>query len=416
MKMFWNFVPLLAMALSVLSEKFDSSVITNKFTDPQTENEMKMSILALNVAKGIDNHENRISQNERKIEEMQKMIDKLQSMIDGSTESESEAEEDFDLTKLNSTLGLLITGGAPERSLRGNQGLARKNELYIPATNCSCSFEDWPDKEDGLWAAHTSGGKGFMSCGGMNLEERKVTTCINYVNGKWEYQNLLTEPRIYHTTWNRNGELWMFGGYSNSVWRGDKVSWGSKSRKFATLQHMTESACAIPDERNDQVYITGGDRENLVSIYTTVSYKGYLDAQMNIARSEHGCAGYYKNDKLVLVVAGGRGYNCFDNEYCDDNGWTSSTEMYQIGDPAWRQVAKLDGMLKKPSAVTLDNTIFMTGGSGPRDSWNMKEIMVFHNEEWVKVSEMMYQREYHDAAVIELNGELTKYCDAECKV
>ena len=71
------------MALSVLSEKFDSSVITNKFTDPQTENEMKMSILAVNVAKGIDNHENRISQNERKIEEMQKMIDKLQSMIDG---------------------------------------------------------------------------------------------------------------------------------------------------------------------------------------------------------------------------------------------------------------------------------------------------------------------------------------------
>ena len=45
----------------------------------------------------------------------------------------------------------------------------------------------------------------------------------------------------------------------------------------------------------------------------------------------------------------------------------------------------------------------------------MKEIMVFHNEEWVKVSEMMYAREYHDAAVIELNGELTKYCDEECR-
>ena len=58
----------------------------------------------------------------------------------------------------------------------------------------------------------------------------------------------------------------------------------------------------------------------------------------------------------------------------------------------------------------------MLGGRGPRDSWNMKEIMVFHNEEWVKVSEMMYAREYHDAAVIELNGELTKYCDEECRL
>ena len=42
--------------------------------------------------------------------------------------------------------------------------------------------------------------------------------------------------------------------------------------------------------------------------------------------------------------------------------------------------------------------------------------MVFQNDEWVKVSEMMYPREYHDVAVIELNGELTKYCDDECKV
>ena len=89
---------------------------------------------------------------------------KRHPFILGSTESESEAEEDFDLTKLNSTLGLLITGGAPERSLRGNQGLARKNELYIPATNCSCSFADWPDKEDGLWAVGYQSLKVFSMC------------------------------------------------------------------------------------------------------------------------------------------------------------------------------------------------------------------------------------------------------------
>ena len=75
-----------------------------------------------------------------------------------------------------------------------------------------------------------------MSCGGMNLREQKVSTCINYINGKWVYQNLLSDPKIYHTTWNRNGELWLFGGYKNAAWRGDKVSWGSRSQKFASLQ------------------------------------------------------------------------------------------------------------------------------------------------------------------------------------
>ena len=74
-----------------------------------------------------------------------------------------------------------------------------------------------------------------MSCGGMNLQEEKTTTCINYINGKWEYQNLLSDPKIYHTTWNRNGELWLFG-----EWKGEKVKWGSPSQKFATLQQETK--------------------------------------------------------------------------------------------------------------------------------------------------------------------------------
>ena len=78
-----------------------------------------------------------------------------------------------------------------------------------------------------------------MSCGGMNVEEKKVSTCINYVNGKWQYQNLLGDQRIYHTTWNRNGELYLFGGYYGDTWSGDKVSWGSRAEKFP-LQHPTQ--------------------------------------------------------------------------------------------------------------------------------------------------------------------------------
>lgn len=61
---------------------------------------------------------------------------------------EAEAEE-LDLTKLSPSLGLLITGGAPERSPMEQ---ITKNEIYIPSKNCSCKFTDWPTKDDGLQA------------------------------------------------------------------------------------------------------------------------------------------------------------------------------------------------------------------------------------------------------------------------
>merc|ERR1712025_411014 len=414
-KMYLKCLLLLGISSSAFTQKFDGSQIKKKFSDPNwsVSNDLKLEFLAGAAAKGFENHESRISKNERRMEEMQILIDKLQTLIASGSSPETEAEE-LDLTKLSPSLGLLITGGAPERSPMEQ---ITKNEIYIPSKNCSCKFTDWPTKDDGLQAAHTSGGKGFMSCGGMNVEEKKVSTCINYVNGKWQYQNLLGDQRIYHTTWNRNGELYLFGGYYSDTWRGDKVSWGSRAEKFP-LQHPTQSACAIPDDENDQVYITGGkslDTQTIVSIYGPYSYKGDLDAEMNIGRSEHGCAGYYENNKLVLVVAGGISERCKSNEFCNDIGWTSSPEMYKIGDPLWRLVAKLDNWIQKPNAVTLDNTIFMTGGEGPWKTWNRKEILVFHNEEWVEVAEMMYPRIYHDVAVVELNDDIMKDCDDECR-
>ena len=40
---------------------------------------------------------------------------------------------------------------------------------------------------------------------------------------------------------------------------------------------------------------------------------------------------------------------------------------------------------------------------------------MFHNEEWVEVAEMMYPRTYHDVAVVELNDDIMKDCDDECR-
>ena len=100
----------------------------------------------------------------------------------------------------------------------------------------------------------------------------------------------------------------------------------------------------------------------VASVYQTSGWVRDLGPRLNIGRSEHGCAGYYNSqDTLVLLVVGGHSSRCMNTQYCDEHGWTTSTEIFTLGDPAWRLVAPLQHKLQKPVAVTLDNNIFLTG-------------------------------------------------------
>ena len=64
-------------------------------------------------------------------------------------------------------------------------------------------------------------------------------------------------------------------------------------------------SCAIPDPRNEFLYITGSGNPKQVSQY---GLEGFIEdlPELNIGRNDHACAGYYDDtDHFILLVMGG---------------------------------------------------------------------------------------------------------------
>jgi len=312
-------------------------------------------------------------------------------------QSQISSQQEETALEIDGRYGLLITGGAPN-----GRSVWSSTELFIPATNRSCSLPDLPSGLQG----HTSGGNGMMMCGGVDESEKPVSSCVVWSGGEWHTQERrLARKTIYQTAWNLDSSLVLLGGPSYNEGRfGTQVVTGS-IRSFR-LKHEASNACAIPDDKNSQMFITGGSAQEIVSLYGTSGWVKDI-ASMNIGRSEHACAGYYTQQGLVLLVTGGQSDQCRETEYCNENGWLTSTEIHSVGESSWRQVAPLQHYLQKPVAVTLDNYIFLTGGRG---SGNMKEIQLFKDEKWVSFGEMKDARYYHDVSVIELDDSILSHC------
>ena len=68
--------------------------------------------------------------------------------------------------------------------------------------------------------------------------------------------------------------------------------------------------CGIPDSRNDHLYMTGNWYGYLSNQVTQYGPEGYLAdlPLLNTGRHNHACAGYYTDDNIVLMVAGGRNF------------------------------------------------------------------------------------------------------------
>lgn len=308
-------------------------------------------------------------------------------------------QSDDNPIKIDDRFGLLITGGAPD-----GRRVWNSTELFIPSTNRSCSLGSLGEGRQG----HSSGGRGLMMCGGVDGTEKPVDTCVRWRAGRWVTERRLSRPTVYQTGWNHNGSLILLGGPDwDSTRFSTEVVTGGRAR--FRLKHETSNACAIPDDRNQQVYITGGEARSSQDIVSLYGYSGWVKdiVSMNIGRSEHACAGYYSQDSLVLLVVGGHSESCRNTEYCNDNGWLTSTEIYTVGEPAWRQVAPLKDSLQKPVAATLDNNIFLTGGRG---KGNMKAVLLFRDYEWINFGEMTQPRYYHDVSVIELDQQIRTNC------
>ena len=124
-------------------------------------------------------------------------IASLQSQIDPQEETPLEIDGGY---------GLLITGGAPN-----GRSVWSSTELFIPASNTSCSLPDLPSGLQG----HTSGGKGVMMCGGVDETEKPLASCVVWSDGAWhEQERRLARKTIYQTAWNLENSLVLLGGPS----------------------------------------------------------------------------------------------------------------------------------------------------------------------------------------------------------
>merc|ERR1719232_1200194 len=87
---------------------------------------------------------------------------------------------------------------------------------------------------------------------------------------------------------------------------------GSVEEGF-NLEYETISSCAISDEDNNEVIVTGGSVSNnpsrkTVSVYNEAGFQRYL-SPMNEGRYRHACSSFTLEGEKVLIVTGGSDRN-----------------------------------------------------------------------------------------------------------
>ena len=152
----------------------------------------------------LDALERRLDQQSNQTE-INKVLSERNRADIAALQSQISSEEET-VVEIDARYGLLITGGAPN-----GRSVWSSTELYIPATNTSCSLPDLPSGLQG----HTSGGKGKMMCGGVDETEKPLSSCVVWRNGEWhEQERRLARKTVYQSAWNLNNSLVLLGGPS----------------------------------------------------------------------------------------------------------------------------------------------------------------------------------------------------------
>ena len=81
----------------------------------------------------------------------------------------------------------------------------RTVEVFVPATNTSCSLPSLPEKT----AGHIQ--DGLSQCGGYGSE----MFCQEFSQGEWRTQNL-SQRRVRHTSWRTGTSLFLMGGMESN--------------------------------------------------------------------------------------------------------------------------------------------------------------------------------------------------------
>ena len=128
--------------------------------------------------------------------------------------------------------------------------------------------------------------------------------------------------------------------------------------------YQCSSACAIPDTRNEYLYITGNRIVYNSKQVSQYSPQGVLADPPHLitGRWDHACAGFYDDlDNFVLLVVGGLSDDDSDG-YID---FLASTEIFKVGiSSRWTEVSPLPYKPEGSRATTVNNLVYLTGEDG----------------------------------------------------
>jgi len=141
--------------------------------------------------------------------------------------------------------------------------------------------------------------------------------------------------------------------------------------------------------------------------YSSLCLNGHLSdlAPLLVGRRGHGCGGYYRQGTgtQVLLVAGGVG---------DNRVHLSSTEQLDGESASWKTTTSLPRAVYGVVGISLDNTVYMTGGYDEKNDADRDEILAWDadREDWVMVGMVKVARSYHALSTVNMR-ELIDYCD-----
>jgi len=290
--------------------------------------------------------------------------------------------------------GILISGGG----LKGG-AMRTSVELFNPVTGLTCSLPDLPDNRN--WHSMS----GLTICGGDDMDkgiDKSLNSCLVFSQGEWSAGPALAQGRRYHCSWvPQEGTTLLMGGYDTDMTT-ELVGQGPSF----PLKYDTAGACAIP--ALDSVILTGG-RYTMdgVSKYGLTGHLSDL-APLLVGRYGHGCGGYYRQDTgtQVILVAGGTTVSK-DYRY----SFLSSTEQLVGETASWKTTTSLPRAMNELRGISVDNTIYMTGGYDEDTETFRDEILAWDAdmEDWVKVGLMKVARSDHALSTVNMQ-ELVNYC------
>ena len=98
--------------------------------------------------------------------------------------------------------GILLSGGHDAYTTVEGTSV----EVYVPSTGQSCSLPSLPDDRWG----HTM--DSLLICGGYDSTST-ATSCLSFSSGQWVFSHTLEEGRADHTSWQREQDILLMGGY-----------------------------------------------------------------------------------------------------------------------------------------------------------------------------------------------------------